>query len=81
MGPAHGINCNHLMPLTVLATLAAFLMALCFRLMGQHTDRTQRWFLAGCLLLAAITLFSNFRYVRRYRGVCTSLQQQIHPGK
>lgn len=75
------MNCNHLAPLIVLATLGAFLMALCFRLMAQHKDRAQRWFLLVCLLLAAATLFSDFRYVRSYHGFCTSLQQQMRQGK
>ncbi len=66
------------MPLTVLATLAAFLMSICFRQMAKHKERSQRWFLAVCLLIAAITLFADFRYVRRYRGLCDSIQQQFH---
>lgn len=73
--PGAGIDCGRLAPLTVLATIAAFLMALCFRQMAQHRERPQRWFLVMCLVIAAATLFTNFRYVRRYRGVCDSLQQ------
>jgi hypothetical protein len=76
-----GIDCNHLAPLTVLATLAAFLMSICFRQMAKYKQRSQRWFLGVCLLLAAVTLFSDFRYVRRYRSVCDSIQQQFRPGK
>jgi hypothetical protein len=76
-----GIDCNHLAPLTVLATLAAFLMSICFRQMAKHKERSQRWFLAVCLLIAAVTLFSDFRYVRRYRQVCDELQQRFHPVK
>ena len=36
-----------------------------------------RWLgpVAACLLLAAISLFTDFRYVRRYRGICDSVQQ------
>jgi len=73
--PGSGIDCGRLAPLTVLATVAAFLMALCFRQMAQHKERPRRWFLVMCLVIAAATLFTNFRYVRRYRGVCDSLQQ------
>lgn len=73
--PGPAIDCNALAPLTVLATIAAFLMAMCFRQMAQHKDRRQRWFLVMCLVVAAATLFTNFRYVRRYRGVCNSVQQ------
>lgn len=50
-------------------------MALCFRQMAQYKDRRQRWFLVMCLVIAAATVFTNFRYVRRYRGVCNSVQQ------
>lgn len=73
--PGPGIDCSALAPLTVLATIAAFLMAICFRQMARHKERSQRWFLAACLLLAAISLFTDFRYVRRYRGICNSVQQ------
>ena len=73
--PGAGIECNRLAPLTVLATIAAFLMAICFRQMARHKERSQRWFLLVCLLLAAISLFTDFRYVRRYRGICDSVQQ------
>ena len=73
--PGSGIDCGRLAPLTVLATVAAFLMALCFRQMAQHKERPQRWFLVMCLVIAAATLFTNFRYVRQYRGVCDSLQE------
>jgi hypothetical protein len=76
-----GIDCNHLAPLTVLATVAAFLMSICFRQMARHKEPAQRWFLAVCLLLAAMTLFVDFRYVRRYRGICDLVQQQFQPAK
>jgi hypothetical protein len=76
-----GIDCNHLAPLTVLATIAAFLMSICFRQMAKHKERSQRWFLVVCLLIAAVTLFSDFRYVRRNRDLCDSVQQQLRPVK
>jgi len=77
MRPGPGIDCNRLAPLTILATLAAFLMSICFRQMARHKERSQRWFLAVCLLIAAATLFSDFRYVRRYREICDSVQRQM----
>jgi len=77
MRPGSGIDCNRLAPLTILATLAAFLMSICFRQMARHKERSQRWFLLVCLLIAAVTLFSDFRYVRRYRDICDSVQQQF----
>jgi hypothetical protein len=80
--PGPGIDCNRLPPLTVLATIAAFLMAICFRQMARHKEKSQRWFLLVCLLIAAATLFSDFRYVRRYRGPCDSFgqMQRTYPG-
>ena len=73
--PGSGIDCNRLAPLTVLATLGAFLMAICFRQMARFTERSARWFLVVCLVMAAATLFTDFRYVRRYRGVCVEVRQ------
>ena len=73
--PRAVVDCNVLAPLIVLATIAAFLMSICFRQMGTHKEKAQRWFLVICLLLAAATLFTDFRYVRRYRGFCDEIQQ------
>jgi len=67
--------------LTILATLAAFIIAMVFRQMARHPDRAHRWFLAIWLIVAAATLFADFRYVRRYRELCNSLQQQMQPIK
>jgi hypothetical protein len=71
------IQCNSLAPLTVLATLAAFLISICLRQMGRYPDRRARLFLLGCLVIAAATLFADFRFVRRYRDFCDSLQQEM----
>jgi len=76
---AAGIDCNRLAPLTVLATLGAFLMAMCFRQMATYKERSSRWFLVVCLVMAAVVLFTDFRYVLRYRSVCAEVQQmQMH---
>jgi hypothetical protein len=72
------IHCDSLAPLTVLATLAAFLISICFRQMGRFPDKRSRWILLVFLLIAAGTLFVDFRYVRRYREFCDQLQQQMH---
>ena len=77
---SRAIDCNTLAPLTVLATLAAFLISVCFRQISRYSDRRSRWFLLAFLLIAAATLFSDFRYVRRNRGFCNELRQQMHPG-
>jgi hypothetical protein len=71
------IHCDSLAPLTVLATLAAFLISICFRQMGRFPDRRSRLFLLACMLVAAATLFADFRFVRRYRDFCDQLQQEI----
>jgi hypothetical protein len=47
--------------------------------MGRYPDKRSRWFLVVCLLIAAATLFADFRYVRRYRNFCDELQQQMQP--
>jgi hypothetical protein len=72
-----GVDCDALAPLTVLATLAAFLISVCFRLMGRSADRRNRWFLFAVILIAAATLFTDFRFVRRYRGFCQDLRHQM----
>jgi len=74
-GPA--IHCDALAPLTVLATLAAFIISICFRQMNRYPVRASRWFLFGCLLIAGATLFTDFRFVRQYRGFCNQLQQNL----
>jgi hypothetical protein len=68
------VHCDSLAPLTV---LAAFLISICFRQMGRYPDRRSRLFLLACLLIAAATLFADFRFVRRYRDFCDTLQQQM----
>jgi len=81
MRPGPVIDCNRLPPLTVLATLAAFIIAIIFRQMARHPEPLHRWFLTIWLVVAAATLFADFRYVRRYRDLCNSLQQEFQPVK
>ncbi len=71
------VHCDSLAPLTVLATLAAFLISICFRQMGRIPDKRSRLILLVFLLIAAGTLFADFRYVRKYRAFCDELQQQM----
>ena len=75
------VQCDSLAPLTVLATLAAFLISIGFRQMSRFPDRRSRWILFVCILVAGATLFADFRYVRRYRDFCDQLQQQIRPSQ
>ncbi len=77
IGRGGEIQCDSLAPLTVLATLAAFLISVCFRQMSRYPDRRSRWALFACLLVAGATLFADFRFVRHYRGFCDQLQQQM----
>ncbi len=82
MAGSAAIHCDDLAPLTVLATLAAFIISVCFRQISRYQGRASRWFLFACLLLAAATLFTDFRFVRRYRTFCGELRQQmrqVHP--
>lgn len=78
---ASAVHCDSLAPLTVLATLAAFLISICFRQMGRFPDKRSRWILFVFLLIAAGTLFADFRYVRKYRTFCDQLQQQMHESR
>jgi len=71
------IQCDSLAPLTVLATLAAFLISIGFRQISRFPDKRSRWILFACVLVAAATLFADFRYVRHYREFCDQLKQQI----
>ncbi|MBV8630688.1 MAG: hypothetical protein JOZ83_07175 [Silvibacterium sp.] len=81
MRPGPAIDCNRMPPLAILATLAAFLIAIVFRHMARYPERAHRWFLTVWLFVAAATLFADFRYVRRYRVICRSLQQQFQQFK
>ena len=78
MARSRAIECENMAPLTVLATLAAFLISVCFRQISRYSDRRSRWFLVAFLLVAAATLFTDFRYVRRNRELCNDLRQQMH---
>ncbi len=71
------IDCDRLAPLTILAVLAAFIIALCFRLLARANSRAHTWLLVFALLLAAASLFENVRFVRVHRAVCRQLQQQM----
>ena len=72
---AEGIYCDRLPSMTICATVAAFVIALCSRQIGRANAR--KWLLAAAALLAGATLFADARFVLKYRGVCSQLQQQI----
>ena len=71
------IHCDSMAPLTVIATMAAFIISVCFRQMGRFPEPRSRWFLFACIIVAGATLFADFRFVRQYRGFCQQLRQQI----
>lgn len=71
------IYCDRLPSMTVCATLAAFAIALCFRQMPKASASMQKWLLAVSILIAALTLFADARFVLKYRGLCSQLQEQI----
>ena len=62
--------CGERPRLTVLAMLAAFLIALCIRQLGSAATRADRWIIVVCLVVAGATLFVDARAVVRYRGLC-----------
>ena len=72
-----GIYCDRLPSLTICATLAAFIIALCFRQLARVASRTHAWILSISLMIAAATLFADARYVLKYRGFCSQMQEQI----
>ncbi|HEX3436347.1 MAG TPA: hypothetical protein VHT24_06225 [Pseudacidobacterium sp.] len=72
-----GIFCDRLPSMTIMAVLAAFVIALCFRLLGRAVTSGQKWQIAAALLIAAVTLFANTRFVLKYHGLCEQLQQQM----
>ena len=74
---ANGIYCDRLPSMTIMATLAAFVIALCFRLFARADTRAKKAQLAMALIIAAGALFADARFVLKYRGICGQLQQQI----
>jgi cytochrome bd-type quinol oxidase subunit 2 len=78
---ADGIYCDRMPSMTIMATLSAFVIALCFRLFARSRASAQRVQLTIALCLAAATLFADARFVLKYRNICAQLQQQMHPGQ
>lgn len=74
---SEGVYCDRLPSMTVCATLAAFAVALCFRQMAKTGARAPKWLLGGALLIAGATLFADARFVLKYRGLCSQLQDQM----
>ena len=70
------IYCDRLPSMTVCAVLAAFAIALSFRQV-PNAGIIHRWLLAASIFIAAIALFADARFVLKYRGLCSQLQEQI----
>ncbi len=71
---ANAIYCDRLAPLTVLAALAATLIALGFRALAAGGSRRVP---AAALALAAAALFVSARFVARYHAACAGVEQQL----
>jgi hypothetical protein len=63
--------------MTVCATLAAFAIALSFRQMPKAAGRLHKCLLTTAIVIAGATLFGDARFVLKYRGPCSQLQEQI----
>jgi hypothetical protein len=74
---SEGIYCDRLPSMTVCATLAAFTIALSFRQAPKAAGLIHRWLLAAAIFIAAIALLADARFVLKYRGLCSQLQEQI----
>ena len=74
---ARGVYCDQLPSMTILATLAAFVIALCFRLIPRTSTASHRLQLGIALLIGGVTLFGNARFVTKYRGRCNQIERQI----
>jgi hypothetical protein len=76
----NAIFCERLAPLGVAAAVAAFLIALGFRLLSRTAPVAPdhaRGILGCALLLAAVALFVDVRFIAHYRGPCSAMEQQL----
>ena len=80
----NAVFCDRLAPLGVAAALSAFLIAFTFRLLSRTVaapGETTRGVLGCTLLLAAVGLFIDVRYIAHYRAPCSDLGQQLRDWK
>lgn len=70
--------CEQRAPLTVLATLAAFVIAFCVRQFSGTPSRSSRNVILAALFIAAACLFADARFVLEYRGICNAPLPAIH---
>ena len=71
--------CEQRAPLTVVATLAAFLIALCLRSFATVNTRNGRLTLIVALLVASACLFADARFVIQYRVICNAPFLPVNP--
>jgi hypothetical protein len=64
--------CEERAPLTVVATLAAFVIAFCFRSVASVDTRSGKFLLLAALIIAAVFLFADARFVLEYRAICNA---------
>ena len=64
--------CEQRAPLTVVATLAAFVIALCLRSFAAVNTQGSKYALIVALLIASSCLFADARFVLQYRAVCNA---------
>ena len=77
---SNAIFCDRLAPLGVAAALSAFLIAFAFRLLSRTVAvpaNSTRGILGCALLLAAVALFIDVRFIAHYRAPCSDLGQQL----
>jgi hypothetical protein len=80
----NAIFCDRLAPLGVAAALSAFLIAFTFRLLSRTValpGEVTRGILGCALLLAAVALFIDVRFIEHYRAPCSDLGQQLRDWK
>jgi len=64
--------CEQRAPLTVVATLAAFVIAFCFRSFSGVNTSAGRYTLIVALMIASACLFADARFVVVYRDICNA---------
>jgi len=64
--------CEQRAPLTVVATLAAFVIALCFRSFSTVNTPAGKYMLIVALIVASASLFADARFVVAYREICNA---------
>src|SRR5271165_318218 len=75
----HHMPCEQRAPLTVIAGVAAFVIAFSIRQFGTAVSRVSRGMLFAALLIAAVSLFADARFVFEYREICNAPLPMMNP--